>query len=83
MKVKHTQNKTTIELTSNELNEWLKRTKEIDWMLDSIREMNDMYLSDVSNLEHIKHRMVDLFGLEWDRDKGYFIGEKSYCSKYQ
>tara|TARA_Y100001938_G_C7805241_1_gene289114 strand:- start:156 stop:389 length:234 start_codon:yes stop_codon:yes gene_type:complete len=77
MKVKHTQTKTTIELTSNELHDWIKRTKEIDWMLDNIREMNDMYLSDVSNLESIKHRMVDLFGLEWDRDKGYFIGEKS------
>ena len=77
MKVKHTQTKTNIELTSNELHDWIKRTKEIDWMLDNIREMNDIYLSDVSNLESTKNRMVDLFGLEWDRDKGYVIGKKS------
>jgi len=77
MKVKHTQTKTTIELTSNELHEWIKRTREIDWMLDSIREMNDMYLSDVSNLSSTLHRMVDLFGLQWDRDKGYVLKEKS------
>ena len=77
MKVKHTQTKTTIELTSNELHDWIKRTKGIDWMLDNIREINDIYLSDVSNLEAIKHRMVDLFGLEWDIGKGYVIREKT------
>tara|TARA_R100001440_G_scaffold2089_1_gene6398 strand:+ start:259 stop:495 length:237 start_codon:yes stop_codon:yes gene_type:complete len=77
MKVKHAQTKTTIELTSNELHDWLKRTKEIDWMLDSIREMNDIYLSDVSKLESIKNRMVDLFGLTWDRDEGYVIEGKN------
>ena len=73
MKVKHTETKTTIELTSNELHDWIKRTKEIDWMLDSIKEMNDIYLSDVSNLESTKNRMVDLFGLEWSRDNGGYI----------
>ena len=55
----------------------VKKNKEIDWMLDSIREMNDIYLSDVSKLESIKNRMVDLFGLTWDRDEGYVIEGKN------
>ena len=71
MKVKHLQNKTTIELTPSELQDWIKRAKQLDWMLDTIRETNDMYLSDVNKLETIRYRLTDLLGLEWSRDKGY------------
>jgi hypothetical protein len=71
MKVKHLQNKTTIELTASELQDWIKRAKQLDWMLDTIRETNDMYLSDVNKLETIRYRLTDLLGLEWTRDKGY------------
>ena len=71
MKVKHLQDKTTIELTASELQDWNKRAKQLDWMLDTIRETNDMYLSDVNKLESIRYRLTDLLGLEWSRDKGY------------
>jgi hypothetical protein len=71
MKVKHLQDKTTIELTASELQDWIKRAKQLDWMLDTIRETNDMYLSDVNKLETIRYRLTDLLGLEWSRDKGY------------
>jgi hypothetical protein len=71
MKVKHLQDKTTIELTASELQDWIKRAKQLDWMLDTIRETNDMYLSDVNKLETIRYRLTDLLGLEWTRDKGY------------
>jgi hypothetical protein len=71
MKVKHLQDKTTIELTASELQDWIKRAKQLDWMLDTIRETNDMYLSDVNKLESIRYRLTDLLGLEWSRDKGY------------
>ena len=71
MKVKHLQDKTTIELTASELQDWIKRAKQLDWMLDTIRETNDMYLPDVNKLESIRYRLTDLLGLEWSRDKGY------------
>ena len=65
MKVKHLQDKTTIELTASELQDWIKRAKQLDLMLDTIRETNDMYLSDVNKLETIRYRLTDLLGLEW------------------
>jgi len=71
MKVKHLKDKTTIELTASELQDWIKQAKQLDWMLDTIRETNDMYLSDVNKLENIRYRLTDLLGLEWSRDKGY------------
>ena len=71
MKVKHLKDKTTIELTASKLQDWIKRAKQLDWMLDTIRETNDMYLSDVNKLETIRYGLTDLLGLEWSRDKGY------------
>jgi hypothetical protein len=35
-------------------------------MLDNIKEMNDMYMSDIDNLERIKYRLTDLLNLERD-----------------
>ena len=31
-----------------------------------IKEMNDMYMSDIDNLERIKYRLTDLLNLERD-----------------
>ncbi len=42
-------------------------------MLDNITEMNDMYLSDVGNLERIQYRLVDLLDLEWSRERYRYI----------
>jgi hypothetical protein len=71
MKVKHLQDKTTIELTASELQDWIKKVKQLNFMMDTIRETNDMYLSDVRKLETLSYRLPDLLGLEWSRDKGY------------
>jgi len=66
MKVKHLKTKTTIELTPEELHDWITRVNQIDSMLDNISEMKDMYMSDVCNLDTIKWRMTRLFNLTWN-----------------
>ena len=66
MKVKHLKNKTTIELTPEEINDWCRYVNQIDSMLDNYSEMKDVYMSDVSNLDTIKWRMTRLFNLTWN-----------------
>ena len=66
MKVKHLKTETTIELTPIDLHDWIKNVRDIDMMLDNIKEMNDMYMSDIDNLERIKYRLTDLLNLERD-----------------
>ena len=70
MKVKHLKTKTTIELTPQEVHDWITRVNQIDSMLDNITEMKDMYMSDVSNLDTIKWKMTRLFDLDTD-SSGY------------
>ena len=66
MKVKHLKTKTTIELTPIDLHDWIKNVRDIDMMLDNIKEMNDMYMSDIDNLDRIQYRLTDLLNLERD-----------------
>ena len=73
MKVKHLKTKTTIELTPLELHDWITNVNKINIMIDNIKEINDMYLSDVNNLERIQYRLVDLLDLEWSREKYRYI----------
>ena len=73
MKVKHLKTKTTIELTPLELHDWITNVNNINMMIDNIKEMNDMYLSDVGNLERIQYRLVDLLDLEWSRERYRYI----------
>ena len=78
MKVKHLKTKTTIELTPEEMHEWVRRINEIDSMLTSYAEMQDVYMSDVRNLESTKYRLVCLFDLEWSREQYKYIKGQSW-----
>ena len=51
MKVKHLKTKTTIELTPEEVHDWITKVNQLDSMLDNISEMKDLYLSDILNLD--------------------------------
>ena len=68
MKVKHLKNKTTIELTPEEINDWCRYVNQIDSMLDNYSEMKDVYMSDVSNLDTIRWQLTNLLNLKWNRD---------------
>jgi hypothetical protein len=65
MKVKHLKTKTTIELTPEELDKYRKLTNDLDSMLSSLFECQDIWLSDVRNLDTLKWRLTDLLGLKW------------------
>jgi len=73
MKVKHLKTKTTIELTPEELHDWIGRVNTLETITDNIREMNDIYLSDVNSLNLILYRLTDLLKLKWNRDKYTYI----------
>ena len=73
MKVKHLKTKTTIELTPEELHDWISRVNTLETITDNIREMNDIYLSDVNSLNLILYRLTDLLKLKWNRDKYTYI----------
>ena len=73
MKVKHLKTKTTIELTSDELEKYRKLTNDLDSMLSSLFECQDIWLSDVRNLDTLKFRLTELLGLQWNREKYSYI----------
>jgi|TARA_R100000005_G_C4849401_1_gene116587 uncharacterized protein YaaN involved in tellurite resistance len=73
MKVKHLKTKTTIELTPEELEKYRKLTNDLDSMLSSLFECQDIWLSDVRNLDTLKWRLTELLGLQWNREKYSYI----------
>lgn len=77
-KVKHLKTKTTIQLTLEEVHDWTRHVNEIDMMLNNISDMKDLYMSDVSNLDIIRWRLVRLLNLDWNRDEQRYVkGEDS------
>ena len=76
MKVKHLKTKTTIELTPEELEKYRKLTNDLDSMLSSLLECQDIWLSDVRNLETLKWRLTDLLGLKWNSETYSYIKEE-------
>ena len=73
MKVKHLQTKTTIELTPEELEKYRKLTNDLDSMLSSLFECQDIWLSDVRNLDTLKWRLTELLGLKWNSETYSYI----------
>ena len=63
MIIKHLKNKTTIELSSEELDRYIKSINDLDNTLMTLFECQDMYLSDLSNLETLRYRLTEAFGL--------------------
>ena len=78
MKIKHLKTKTTIELTPEEMYEWIRRVNQIDTMLTSYMEIHDVHMSDVNNLDNIKYKLVSMFDLEWSREQYKYIKGQSW-----
>ena len=51
MKVKHLKTKTTIELSAEELENYRTLTNDLDHLLSGLYESQDLWLSDVRNLD--------------------------------
>ena len=68
MKTKHLKNKTTIELTPEETTGFIKQIKDLDTILSSIHECQDLWLSDIGKLETLKYKIADVLDLIWDSE---------------
>ena len=64
MIIKHLKNKTTIELSPEELDTYVKAVNDLDNTLMTLFECQDMYLSDLSKLETLRFRLTEAFGLK-------------------
>ena len=76
MKVKHLKTKTTIELSLEELENYRKLTNDLDHLLTGLYESQDIWLSDVRNLDTLRWRLTELLGLKWNRDTYSYIKEE-------
>ena len=76
MKVKHLKTKTTIELSAEELENYRKLTNDLDHLLSGLYETQDIWLSDVRNLDTLRWRLTELLGLIWNRDTYSYIKEE-------
>lgn len=76
MKVKHLKTKTTIELSAEELENYRKLTNDLDHLLSGLYESQDIWLSDVRNLDTLRFRLTELLGLKWNRDTYSYIKEE-------
>ena len=68
MKTKHLKNKTTIELTPEETTGFIKQINDLDTILSSIHECQDLWLSDIGKLETLKYKIADVLDLIWDSE---------------
>lgn len=58
----------TIKISEARYYDLINRVNSLDRILDSIREMNDMYLSDLNTLDTIRYKFVHALDLEWNSD---------------
>ena len=76
MKIKHLKNKTVIELEPKELDKFITQVNNLDTILDTIRECQDMWISDLNNLSKLRSKLTALLGLTWDRENYIYVKEE-------
>ena len=78
MKVKHLKNKVVLETSKEDYYDLVNRINQLNGILNTLHEINDMYLSDIPTLEKLKYEVVDLLDLGWSSDKYKYViqGEK-------
>jgi len=58
----------TIKMTEKKYHELIDKINKLDSIIEHTSEMNDMYLSDLSELSRIKFFLSTLLKLKWNRD---------------
>jgi len=76
MKIKHLKNKTVIELEPKELDKFITQVNNLDTTLDTIRECQDMWISDLNNLSKLRFELTVLLGLTWDSENYIYVKEE-------
>ena len=73
MKVKHLKTKVVIETSREDYYDLVKRVNQLNRIINSLHEINDIYLSDISKLEKLRYEVVDLLDLGWSSDKYKYV----------
>ena len=73
MKVKHLKNKVVIESSKEDYYDLVNRINQLNGILNTLHEINDMYLSDITTLEKLRYEVVDLLDLGWSSDKYKYV----------
>ena len=73
MKTKILKNKVTIELTTSEYDDLFKYINKLRSMLNTLHETNDLWLSDVHNLDSLQYDLVKLLDAKWDADSYRYV----------
>ena len=73
MTVKHLKNKVIIETSKEDYYDLVNRINQLNGILNSLHEINDMYLSDITTLEKLRYEVVDLLDLGWSSDSYRYV----------
>jgi hypothetical protein len=73
MKVKHLKTKVVIETSKEDYYDLVNRINQLNGILNSLHEINDIYLSDITTLEKLRYEVVDLLDLGWSSDKYKYV----------
>lgn len=58
----------TIKISKARYYDLVSKVNRLDRIVDSIKEMNDIYLSDLSSLDDIKWELTRALDLEWNSE---------------
>ena len=73
MKTKILKSKVTIEMNNEEYNTMFKYIDKLQSMLNTLHETNDLWLSDVHNLNSLKWELVQMLDAEWNPDSYRYV----------
>ena len=76
MKVKHLKNKVVIETSKEDYYDLVNRINQLNGILNTLHEINDIYLSDITTLEKLRYEVVDLLDLGWSSNKYKYVVQK-------
>ena len=81
MKVKHLKTKVVIETSKEDYYDLVNRINQLNGILNSLHEINDIYLSDITTLEKLRYEVVDLFMLLCIAGVGIILIDKERDNK--
>ena len=73
MKTKILKNKTTIEMDNEDYDKILKSLNRLDDILGTLFETQDLWMSDVKDLDTLKWDLRNILNATWDSDKYKYI----------
>ena len=73
MQTKILKNKTTIEMDNEDYDKILKSLNRLDDILGTLFETQDLWMSDIKDLDTLKWDLRNILNAKWDSDKYKYI----------